>query len=73
MVVGTYRPLNQGEVGAILGTEIALWIVQSSLENHYGPLLVMAFIAFKAARKSRDTQLYCLGASLIVLVYLMQR
>jgi t-SNARE complex subunit (syntaxin) len=43
------------------------------LEHHYGLLMALAIIAIKSARKSRDTQLYCLGASLIVLVYLVQR
>jgi len=65
-----------GEVRAILLRETALWLIQWNLERHYGLLLAFAVLAFRIGRTSngdRNTRYYCLGTTLIVLVYLMQR
>lgn len=58
---------------AILLREMALWLVQWDLERRYGLLLAFAVLAFRIGKLTRHTQYYCLGATLIVLVYLAQR
>jgi hypothetical protein len=52
---------------------MALWLVQWDLERRYGLLLAFAVLAFRIGKLTRHTQYYCLGATLIVLVYLAQR
>jgi hypothetical protein len=62
-----------GEVRAILLKEMALWLIQWDLERRYGLLLAFAILALRIGRTGRSTQYYCLGATLIVVVYLAQR
>jgi len=62
-----------GEVRAILLREVALWLIQWDLEQRCGLLLPLAVLAFRIGRTTRHTQYYCLGATLIVVVYLAQR
>lgn len=62
-----------GEVRAIFWREVVLWLVQQDLENTYGLLLAIALLVFRIGGQTRNEQYYCLGATLIALVVLVQR